>query len=151
MATVENAEKLRRTREATEGARRQVELAKRRRGDEVFHQVVRVHQGTVESFLDGCVASAIDHTSAAAAIEELKATQAHLVPLIDQLVAEQRHDKKTSWQAADAVITDLFSSFILPEITKKDTQRLESNEQQRLVDAAHSSLSAVYDAGISEI
>ena len=144
MATVRSAEELRRTREVSEGARRQVELEHRRRGDEVFHQVVRVHQGTVESFLDGCVASAIDHTSAARAISELKMTQTHLVPLIDQLVAEQKQGQETSWQVADAVITDLVSSFVLPEVGKKNVERLDGNTQQRLVNAAHSSLSAVH-------
>ena len=145
MATVENAEELRRTREVSEGARRHVELGHRQRGDEVFRQVVRVHQGTVDSFLDGCVTRAIEHTSAARAIDELKVTQAHLAPVIDQLVAEQKQDRDaTLGQVADAVITELVSSFLLPEVGKKDVERLDSNEKQRLVEAAHSSLSAVH-------
>ena len=49
------AERQRRIREAEESGKRQVEEARRAQQDEVFRQVVKVHQATVDSYLEDLI------------------------------------------------------------------------------------------------
>lgn len=57
------AERERRMREAEEAGRRQVEEKKREQADEAFRQIMAVHQGTVESYLEDIILSAQNHVA----------------------------------------------------------------------------------------
>ncbi|EDO26341.1 predicted protein, partial [Nematostella vectensis] len=57
------AERQRRIREAEESGRRQVEERRRREEDEIFKQVVKVHQNTVDTYLEDVIMGAIEVTA----------------------------------------------------------------------------------------
>lgn len=65
------AERNRRLREAEESGRRQVEERRRREEDELFRQVVQVHQETVDLYLEDIILATVEHTSEKQAREEI--------------------------------------------------------------------------------
>ena len=62
-AMVRLAEDLRRKREAEESGRRQGEAILRQREDFLYQELMSVHQGTVDSYLQNIVVNTIDNTS----------------------------------------------------------------------------------------
>ena len=66
------AERRRRIREAEESGRRQVEERRRREEDEIFKQIVKVHQSTVDTYLEDIILSAVDSTADEQARAEVK-------------------------------------------------------------------------------
>lgn len=66
------AEDVRRRREAEESGRRQAESIQRAREDQLYKELMSVHQGSVDSYLQNIVTSTIDQTSSLQAYEEAK-------------------------------------------------------------------------------
>ena len=66
------AERERRIREAEESGRRQVEERRRREEDEIFKQMVKVHQTTVDTYLEDIILAATDKTADDQARDEIK-------------------------------------------------------------------------------
>lgn len=66
------AEDVRRKREAEESGRRQAEQILRDREDDLYQQLMSVHQGTVDSYLQNIFGKTIDKTSSLQAFEEAK-------------------------------------------------------------------------------
>jgi hypothetical protein len=66
------AEDVRRRREAEESGRRQAEQILRDREDDLYQQLMSVHQGTVDSYLQNVFGKTIDKTSSLQAFEEAK-------------------------------------------------------------------------------
>ena len=60
---VKLAEDVRRRREAEESGRRQAEHIQRNREDYLFKELMSVHQGSVDSYLQNIVTNTIDTTS----------------------------------------------------------------------------------------
>lgn len=58
---VDVAEKDRRIREIEEAGKRQAEEILRNREDVLHNQLIRVHQGTVDTHLDWLMSNALDH------------------------------------------------------------------------------------------
>ena len=71
-AMVRVAEDVRRRREAEESGRRQAEQILRQREDVLYQGLMAVHQGTVDSYLQGIIVNTIDTTSSLQAYEEAK-------------------------------------------------------------------------------
>jgi len=57
------AEDDRRKREAQESGRRQAEQVLRQREDVLYQELMRVHQGSVDSYLQNIITKTIDDTS----------------------------------------------------------------------------------------
>jgi hypothetical protein len=57
------AEDMRRQREAEESGRRQGEAILRQREDVLYKELMSVHQGTVDSYLQNIMINTIDNTS----------------------------------------------------------------------------------------
>ena len=62
-AMVRLAEDVRRRREAEESGRRQAEQILRQREDVLFRELMGVHQGSVDSYLQNIITNTIDNTS----------------------------------------------------------------------------------------
>jgi hypothetical protein len=82
-AMVRLAEDLRRRREAEESGRRQGENILRQREDVLYRELMAVHQGSVDSYLQGIVLNTIDTTSSQQAYEEAKLKVQALNKFID--------------------------------------------------------------------
>uniref|UniRef100_A0A3B4GYI0 Cilia- and flagella-associated protein 91 n=1 Tax=Pundamilia nyererei TaxID=303518 RepID=A0A3B4GYI0_9CICH len=65
------AERDRRMQEAEESGRRQVEERRRKEEDEIFREVVQVHQETVDMYLEDIILGTIEHTADQQAREEI--------------------------------------------------------------------------------
>jgi hypothetical protein len=109
------AEDLRRKREAEESGRRQGEAILRQREDFLYQELMSVHQGTVDSYLQNIVVNTIDNTSSLQAYQEAKLKADTLNKFIDRM--EERRNKP------ETLIKDLVSSFLIPDVQRKKLQR----------------------------
>ncbi|XP_067928775.1 cilia- and flagella-associated protein 91-like [Watersipora subatra] len=125
------AERRRRIREAEESGRRQVEERRRREEDEMFKQLVKVHQTTVESYLESIVTGAIENTASQQAKEEIEV-------IADQVndLAYELEDKKTELESEE-IVAELVHSFLLPEVRKETFRSKIRNGQRKYLLAAH--------------
>ena len=114
-AMVRIAEDVRRKREAEESGRRQAEAILRQREDVLYQELMSVHQGTVDSYLQGIVVNTIDTTSSLQAYEEAKLKAQTLNKFLDKM--EERRNKP------EVFIKDLVSSFLIPDVQRKKVQR----------------------------
>ncbi len=110
-AMVRIAEDVRRRREAEESGRRQAEAILRQREDVLYQELMQVHQGTVDSYLQGIVVNTIDTTSSLQAYEEAKLKAQTLNNFLDKI--EERRNKPETF------IKDLVASFLIPDVQRK--------------------------------
>ncbi|KAL8577811.1 hypothetical protein ACOMHN_054561 [Nucella lapillus] len=125
------AERQRRIREAEESGRRQVEERRRREEDEVFKQVIKVHQTTVDTYLQDVILGAVDTTADTQAREEIK-KQA------DQIndVAYDIEERRTQLESEE-IVADLVHCFLLPEAQKATVRDKIRRQQRKYLVAAH--------------
>lgn len=114
-AMVRVAEDVRRRREAEESGRRQAEQILRQREDVLYQGLMAVHQGTVDSYLQGIIVNTIDTTSSLQAYEEAKLKAQTLNTFLDRV--EERRNKP------EVFIKDLVASFLIPDVQRKKLQR----------------------------
>lgn len=81
------AERQRRLREAEESGRRQREERIRRTQDEMFKQMMRVHQGSVDTYLEDVILSSTERT----ADQEARKEVAEKANAINKLAQEFQH------------------------------------------------------------
>uniref|UniRef100_A0A670JT65 Cilia- and flagella-associated protein 91 n=1 Tax=Podarcis muralis TaxID=64176 RepID=A0A670JT65_PODMU len=106
------AERQRRIREAEESGRRQVEERRRREEDEIFRQVVKVHQSTVDSYLEDVILDSMETTADEQAREEI---QRVAVEIND--IAYEMETRRTHLQSEE-IVAELVYSFLIPEVRK---------------------------------
>lgn len=125
------AERQRRIREAEESGRRQVEERRRREEDEIFKQVVKVHQQSVDTYLEDVILKAVDKTADTQAREEIR-------KLADQIndVAYDIENKRTSLESEE-IVADLVHCFLLPEVQKATVREKIHRQQRQYLLAAH--------------
>ncbi|CAL1545504.1 unnamed protein product, partial [Lymnaea stagnalis] len=110
------AERQRRIREAEESGRRQWEIRRRREEDEIFKQVVKTHQVTVDTYLENIISGSIDNTADEQARSEIEKQALAINDLAYEV--EDSRDKLES----EEIVADLVHCFLIPE-AKKQTVR----------------------------
>ena len=128
-------ERTRRMREAEESGRRQAEEAVRNREDEVYTQMMKVHQGTVESFVDEVSSETIDAVSSERAMREAGIAHEEL-----QKVLFGGKESKDMDENGRVVVRDLVAQFLMPEVNRQNLQRQVEMEEKRFVNAAQQSI-----------
>ena len=129
-------ERTRRQREAEESGRRQAEEAVRNREDEVFTQMMKVHQGTVESFVDEVSSETIDNVSAERALREAGVAHEEL----QKVLFGAKEDGDDLNGNGRVVVRDLVAQFLMPEVDRQDLKRQVEMEEKRFVNAAQQSI-----------
>ncbi|MED6265436.1 hypothetical protein CHARACLAT_025445 [Characodon lateralis] len=126
------AERERRQREAEESGRRQVEERRRRERDEIFRQIVQVHQESVDMYLEDMILGYVEHVADDQAREEIhwKAKQ-----LND--VAYAMEKSRDSLQSEE-IVSEMVYSFLIPEVDKISVTQRVHLKQQRHLEAARS-------------
>ena len=114
-AMVHMAEQVRRRREAEESGRRQAEQILSQREDVLYRELMNVHQGSVDNYLQNIVSNAIDNTSSLQAYEEAKLKVQRLNKMLDKM--EEKRNKP------ETIVKDLVASFLLPDVQRKKVQR----------------------------
>ncbi|KAM4561423.1 cilia- and flagella-associated protein 91 [Fundulus diaphanus] len=126
------AERERRRREAEESGKRQVEERRRRERDEIFRQIVQVHQESVDMYLEDMILGQVERVADDHAREEItrKAKQ-----LND--VAYAMEKSKDSCQSEE-IVAEMVYSFLIPEVEKIRVRQGVRLKQQRHLEAARS-------------
>jgi len=133
------ADRSRRMREAEESGKRQVEEARRKQNDEVFRQVVGVHNESVETYLEDIILTAKN----AVANSQARAEVRQQAIIIDQLSSSAHingYDMTT--EGAEALTADLVMGFLLPEVQRQTQRDHLARQQNRFLHAAHLELRA---------
>ena len=131
-AMVRLAEDDRRQREAQESGRRQAEQVLRMREDKLYDELMRVHQGSVDSYLHNIITGTIDDTSSQQAYFEAKLK----VKSINEFLDKQEAKRNSPAQ----LIKDLVSSFLIPDIDRKQNQRNVQLEERKFLEAARKTI-----------
>ena len=107
----------------------------RGRNDEVYTQLMKVHQGTVESFVDEVAAETIDTVAAERAMREIGVAHEDLKKVL-------LGSKEAGGEDEDGrvVVRDLVAQFLVPEIDRQSLQRQVELEEKRFVNAAQQSI-----------
>ncbi|XP_014459490.2 cilia- and flagella-associated protein 91 isoform X4 [Alligator mississippiensis] len=124
-------ERQRRIREAEESGRRQVEERRRREEDEIFKQVVKVHQSTVDSYLEDIILNSMENTAEEQAREEI---QKVAVEIND--IAYEMESRRTYLQSEE-IVAELVYSFLIPEVEKISVKEKVRQSQRKHINAAH--------------
>jgi len=134
-ALANEAARTRRTREAAESGRRQAEEAVRARQDVVFRQLQRVHNQTGDSYFDDIASEVVDRAAAHQAAQEVYLKKAAILPGIDEAEA--------ALNPPAAVVRDLVTSFLFPEVERQKVQKKVELESRRHIEAARSAIEEV--------
>ncbi|KAH9277266.1 hypothetical protein BASA83_000133 [Batrachochytrium salamandrivorans] len=121
-AMVMLAERTRRIREAEESGRRQMEMRRRGQEDEIFRQVMQVHQETVQTYLQDIVSGCVDTT----ANEQARAQVQECAIKIDQ-ISKILVDRDIE-SGGQNLVEDLVSSFLLPHVENQILQNQGEKE-----------------------
>lgn len=133
-AMVHMAEQDRRRREAEESGRRQAEQILSQREDFLFKELMSVHQGRVDNYLQNIITNAVDDASTKQAYDEAKLKVERLNKIIDKM--EEKRNKPVT------IVKDLMSSFLIPDIQRRKLQRQVQLEQKRFMEAARKAIQA---------
>lgn len=133
---VKEAEKDRRIREAEETGRRQAEITLSDREDVLYREIMKVHQGTVDSYLTITMAKAVDHLASKQALHMAKLRKNQLKTLDDNTKQE-------------TIIKDLVSCFLIPNVDRCRLKQRVDLEQRRYSEAVKSSMKATIK-GVAE-
>merc|ERR1712151_987039 len=136
-AMVKLAERDRQLRQAQESGRRQAEERLREREDETFRQIMGVHQGTVDSYLEDVLTNTVEQAAQSRALTEARLKAAKINQVVDTLEASE--------QDPEVVVRELVHSFGLPHVQREVVQRRIAVENKRFSYAARSTLDDVYD------
>eukprot|EP00929_Paragymnodinium_shiwhaense_P007851 TRINITY_DN111766_c0_g1_i1.p1 TRINITY_DN111766_c0_g1~~TRINITY_DN111766_c0_g1_i1.p1 ORF type:complete len:699 (-),score=251.90 TRINITY_DN111766_c0_g1_i1:171-2267(-) len=133
---VKLAERDRQLRQAQESGRRQAEERLREREDEMFRQIMGVHQGTVDSYLEEVLTSTVEQAAQSRALTEARLKAAKINQVVDMLEAAA--------QEPEVVVRELVHTFGLPHVQREVVQRRLAVEGRRFSEAAHSVLEETY-------
>jgi len=134
------AEDVRRKREAEESGRRQAEQVLRDREDVLYQELMGVHQGSVDSYLQTIFHNTIDRTTSFQALQEAKLKAQTLNKFIDKVESKKNNP--------EVLIKDLVSSFLIPDVQRKQVQKAVQDEEKKFLEAARKTIqSAVANAG----
>uniref|UniRef100_A0A7S1QN72 Cilia- and flagella-associated protein 91 n=2 Tax=Alexandrium TaxID=2924 RepID=A0A7S1QN72_ALECA len=135
-AMVKLAERDRQLRQAQESGRRQAEERLREREDEMFRQIMGVHKGTVDSYLEEVLTNTVEQAAQSRALTEARLKAAKINQVVDTLEA--------SAQEPEVVVRELVHSFNLPHVQREVVKRRIAVENQRFSEAAKSALDETY-------
>ncbi|KAK2905976.1 cilia- and flagella-associated protein 91 [Channa argus] len=126
------AERDRRLREAEESGRRQVEEWRRKEEDEIFRQVVPVHQETVDLYLEDIILGTLEQTSDQQARKEI-----HQMAKEVNDIAYAMEESQNNLQSEE-IVSELVYSFLIPEVQKISVRHKVHQRQQKHLQAARS-------------
>jgi len=99
-----------------------------------------VHQGTVDSYLQNIFGKTIDKTSSQQAFQEAKLKAQTLNKFIDRVEAKKNKP--------EVMIKDLVSSFLIPDVQRKQVQKQVQFEEKKFLEAARKTIqTSVTNAG----
>lgn len=104
----------------------------RKRQDELYKELMSVHQGSVDSYLQSIIMRTIDNTSSLQAYDEAKLKVKTINEFLDEV--EEKRNKP------EVIIKDLVSSFLIPDVERKKIQREVQFEERKYLEAARKTI-----------
>ena len=125
------AERRRRLREAAESGLRQAEERRRREEDEIYKQLLKVHQDTVDQFLTDVIANANDKvadTESRKEIEKLADEVSNAAEKADQAIraAEKEGNMIKAQMLVSEICGEIVHDFMIPEVAKMEERENEA-------------------------
>ncbi|XP_006884379.1 PREDICTED: protein MAATS1 [Elephantulus edwardii] len=125
------AERQRRMREAEESGRRQVEQKRLQEEDQIFKEVIKVHQSTVTSYLEDIILNTEANTAEEQAREEIQKMAEEIND-----IAYEMESRRTQLQSEE-IVAELVYRFLIPEVQKDFVKEKVRNAQRKHILAAH--------------
>ncbi|KAI3387081.1 hypothetical protein SNEBB_003513 [Seison nebaliae] len=130
------AERRRRMKEAEEAGNRQKENIRREHEDEIFRQVVKKHEETVDSYLFSVIGESMNQVCEKVAKEKI-------VEMADKIneIAEEV-DQNPNVLVQEEAVHELVNTFLLPQVQKEMAKKHFKMKQSKFLKAAHD---VIYD------
>ncbi|XP_014665017.1 PREDICTED: protein MAATS1-like isoform X2 [Priapulus caudatus] len=128
------AERERRMREAEESGRRQVEERRRREEDEIFKQLIKVHQDTVDTYLEDVILQTVENTADQQARSDIQKMAHHINDVAYDV------EERMSLLEREDLVAELVHSFLLPEVQKQMSREKVKAQQRQYLVGAHNAL-----------
>nr|XP_006975858.2 cilia- and flagella-associated protein 91 isoform X1 [Peromyscus maniculatus bairdii] len=125
------AERQRRMREAEESGRRQVEQRRLQQEDQIFMELIKVHQSTVTSYLEDIILNTEEKT----AEEQARAEIERIAEEINDIAYEM--ENRRTYLQSEEIVAELVYSFLIPEVQKDFVKEKVRNAQRKHILAAH--------------
>mmetsp|Transcript_51622 Transcript_51622/g.102568 ORF Transcript_51622/g.102568 Transcript_51622/m.102568 type:complete len:703 (-) Transcript_51622:87-2195(-) len=141
-AMVKLAERDRQLRQAQESGRRQAEERLREREDEMFRQIMGVHQGTVDSYLEDVLTNTVDEAAQSKALAEARVKAAKMSEVVDAMEEDP-----------EEVVRKLMHNFNLPHVLREVAMRRQAIVNKKYSEAARRALDDAYrrvEAAVAE-
>ncbi|KAB0791972.1 hypothetical protein PPYR_13933 [Photinus pyralis] len=132
-------ERERNAREAAEGGRRQAEIRRRAEHDEIFKQVAKVTQDTVDLYLEDIITEGMEFASKTEASNYVR----RLAQKIDNEV--RSHEDQSTYEEKEELVASLVHHFLLPEAEKELVRDKIRKKQHNRLKAAHDTIYSQYD------
>ncbi|CAD8140366.1 unnamed protein product [Paramecium pentaurelia] len=140
---VKSAEEDRRLREIQEAGTRQAEQILRDREDVQYNQIMRVHQGTVDTYL---------HWIFKNTIEQAATRQATIMTnLRKQKMNTPVEYFERKYNSDETIIKDLVQQFLIPNVQRSKLQKQIQIEERRFNEAAKKSIQATLSQAAQQI
>lgn len=140
---VEVAENDRRTREIEEAGKRQAEELLRAKEDVLYNECMRVHQGTVDSYLDWIMNNTCELASTRQATIMANLRKEKMNQPLEQF--------ERKYNANETIIKDLVHSFLIPNVQRSKLMRQIGVEEKRFSEAAKKSLNSTLTKSAVEL
>lgn len=129
------AERRRRMREAAESGLRQAEERRRREEDEIYKQVLKVHQDTVDQFLADVVYDAnnkVADEQARKEVEQLADSMSKAAILADEAIqaAEKEGNMTKAQMLIGEICGELVHDFLIPEVARMEQRENEESKKE---------------------
>ncbi|KAG7201665.1 hypothetical protein KM043_004395 [Ampulex compressa] len=125
------AEQERCMREAAEAGRRQMEFNRRREFDEMFRQIVKINQDSVECYLEDIIKEGVECVSDEAA-------KKYILELSEKVdIASKYAEDNATELEQEEMIADMIYNFVLPEVDKQAVRKKIREKQQDYLRNAH--------------
>ncbi|XP_076799029.1 cilia- and flagella-associated protein 91 isoform X2 [Arvicanthis niloticus] len=139
------AERQRRMREAEESGRRQVEQRRLKQEDQIFMEVIKVHQSTVTSYLEDIILNTEERTAEEQAREEIE----RIAEEINDVAYEM--EKRRTYLQSEEIVAELVYSFLIPEVQKDFVKEKVRNAQRKHILAAHQIIHSNTESMVQQI
>ncbi|XP_055481120.1 cilia- and flagella-associated protein 91 [Psammomys obesus] len=136
------AERQRRMREAEESGRRQVEQRRLQQEDQIFKEVIKIHQSTVTSYLEDIILNTEESTAEEQAREEIEMMAEEIND-----IAYEMENRRTYLQSEE-IVAELVYSFLIPEVQKDFVKEKVRSAQRKHILAAHEIIHNYTEAAI---
>ncbi|CAH1113365.1 unnamed protein product [Psylliodes chrysocephalus] len=122
-------------REAVEAGRRQKELRRRREHDEMFKQIVKITQESVDVYLKDIITEGMEFCSKEEATDYIEKLAVQI-----ENETDESYNYEPTIDEQDELIANLVLHFVLPDVQKKIVREKISNIQKHRLKSIHDSI-----------